>query len=241
MTENLLDANANPIKVLNPIASQLDVMRSTLLGGLLETLRTNLNRKHERVRIFETGRCFFRDGERYVQPLRIAGLAFGPAVAEQWGARNGDLVDFFDLKGDVAALASPRAIATQSATHASLHPRRSARITMAGTAAGWIGELHPRLIRELALPSAPIVFELDLAALTQRSLPHVKPLSRLPIVRRDLAVVLDDAVPVQQVIDALEAAKPAAVDAMSLFDVYRGPRCPVWKKKPCNTGAYSRY
>ena len=87
-TELALQPDGNPIKVLNPIASQFDVMRTTLLGGLLETLRTNLNRKLERVRVFETGRCFFRDGERYSQPLRIGGLAFGPALPEQWGVRQ---------------------------------------------------------------------------------------------------------------------------------------------------------
>ena len=147
--------------MLNPIASQFDVMRTTLLGGLIETLRTNLNRKLERVRIFEAGRCFCRDGERYSQPLRIGGLAFGPALPEQWGAPKRD-VDFFDVKGDVEALVWPLIVRTEAAAHPALHPGRSARVFVDGKEAGWIGELHPRLLRAFDLAGAPpVVFELD--------------------------------------------------------------------------------
>jgi phenylalanyl-tRNA synthetase beta chain len=227
--EKSLGITSDPIKVLNPIASHLDVMRSTLLGGLVETLRTNLNRKHERVRIFETGRCFFRDGERYLQPMRIAGLAFGGALQEQWGA-PARAVDFFDVKADVSALASPVQVTTETAIHPALHPGRSARVTIGGVVAGWIGELHPRLLRALALPAAPLVFEVDLAALDTRPFPHAKPVSRLPVVRRDIAVVVDETVTGQAIIDALEAIKPPAVDTISIFDVYRGPGTDIGKK-----------
>ena len=228
-TERLLNADADPIKVLNPIASNLDVMRTTLLGGLLEVLRTNVNRKLERVRVFEAGRCFVREDERYDQPLRIGGLAFGPALPEHWdgGMRA---VDFFDVKGDVEALAAPLPVTTEAAPHPALHPGRSARILVSGTAVGWIGELHPRLVRACELPKAPVVFEIDQDAIQQVGLPVARPVPRFPTVRRDLAVVVDDGIPAQALLDALNAVRPEHVERIDVFDVYRGPGVAPGKK-----------
>jgi phenylalanyl-tRNA synthetase beta chain len=228
-TERLLNADSNPIKVLNPIASNLDVMRTTLLGGLLEVLRTNVNRKLERVRVFEAGRCFVRDGERYDQSLRIGGLAFGSALPEQWdgGMRE---VNFFDVKGDVEALAAPLPVTTEAATHAALHPGRSARVLISGKAIGWIGELHPRLVRAYELTKAPIVFEIDQEAIWRTRLPVAHPVPRFPTVRRDLAVVVDDGIPAQSLLDALNAVRPAHVERIDVFDVYRGPGVGPGKK-----------
>src|SRR5205823_590985 len=97
------DANDAPIAVLNPIASHLDVMRTTLLGGLIDVLHTNLSRRQDRVRVFEVGRCFLRAGQGYDQPLRVAGLAYGESLPEQWGVPK-RAVDVFDVKGDLEAL-----------------------------------------------------------------------------------------------------------------------------------------
>ncbi len=108
--------NPNPIRLLNPIASQLSVMRSTMLGGLVANLRYNLNRRASRVRVFEIGRVFLRapgmpEGPLEVagirQPVRIGAAAFGPALEEQWGVAT-RMVDFFDVKGDLQNLLSPR-------------------------------------------------------------------------------------------------------------------------------------
>jgi phenylalanyl-tRNA synthetase beta chain len=218
----LLDPAANPVKVLNPIAAQLDVMRTSLLPGLIETLKTNVNRKASRVRIFELGRTFHRKGPGFDQPLRLGGLAYGPAAPEQWGERARD-ADFFDVKGDLEALAAPRHLVTQRLAHAALHPGRAAEIVLNGRVVGWLGELHPRLVRQLELPKAPVVFELDLDALTDGALPAGKVVSRLPVVRRDLALVVDEGVPAQALLAALESAMPPHVIALRLFDVYRGP------------------
>jgi phenylalanyl-tRNA synthetase beta chain len=215
--------------VLNPIASNLDVMRTTLLGGLMDTLRTNVNRKLERVRIFEVGRCFRRAEESYDQPLRIGGLVFGPAFSEQWGEAKRP-VDFFDVKGDIEALAWPLPVRTEAAPHPALHPGRSARVLVAGERAGWIGELHPRLLRAFELPAVPVVFELDVFRLSILPFPVTQPVSKLPVVRRDLAVVIDKDLSVQAVLDALVAAKPPPVDKIALFDLYRGPGIGADKK-----------
>ncbi len=223
------DPGTAPIAVLNPIAGHLDVMRTTLLGGLIEVLTTNLARRRDRVRVFETGRCFERAGQGHRQPLRLGGLAYGNALPEQWGA-PARAVDLFDVKGDLAALLAPRALTTDRGAHPALHPGRAARVLLDGAAIGWLGELHPRLVRHFDLPRAPVVFELDLPPLLARPLPAAVPVPKFPVVRRDLAVVVDEALPAQEVLAALEAARPPRVDAIRLFDVYRGPGVPSGKK-----------
>ena len=223
------DPQAAPIAVLNPIAAHLDVMRTNLLGGLLEVLGTNLARKRDRVRVFEMGRCFERAGQGYHQPLRLGGLAYGDALPEQWGTAKRP-VDLFDVKGDLAALVAPRMLTTDRGSHPALHPGRAARVLLDGVVVGWLGELHPRLVRHFELPRAPIAFELELPPLLARPMPAAVPVPKLPVARRDLAVVVDDGVPAQDVLAALDAARPPFVDAIRLFDVYRGPGIPAGKK-----------
>ncbi len=218
-----------PVAVLNPIASHLDVMRTTLAGGLIDVLRTNLARKQDRVRVFEAGRCFARMGQGYDQPMRLGGLAYGDALPEQWDVAKRS-VDLFDVKGDLEALVAPRALTTERAAHPALHPGRAARVLVDGATVGWLGELHPRVVKEFQLPRAPILFELDHLPLTTRALPAALPVSKVPVVRRDLAVVVDDGLPAQELIAALVAGKPPRVEAVRLFDVYRGPGIGPGKK-----------
>jgi phenylalanyl-tRNA synthetase beta chain len=223
------DAKTAPIAVRNPIAAHLDVMRTTLAGGLIETLRTNLARRQERVRIFEAGRCFWRADQGYEQPLRLGGLAYGDALPEQWGCAARP-VDVFDVKGDLEGVVAPSALATVRSHHPLLHPGRSADVLVDGVAVGWLGELHPRIVKVFELPRAPVIFELDLASLLRRALPVARPVSKLPVVRRDMAVVVADGVPAQDILTALEAGRPPQVDAIRLFDVYRGPGIEDGKK-----------
>src|SRR5690348_8692619 len=194
--------------VLNPIAEHLDVMRTTLLPGLITTLQANARRKLPRVRIFEVGRTFSHDVRE--QPLRIGGLAFGSEQPEQWGARE-RVVDFFDVKGDIEALASPLPIATSAHVWPWLHPGRAAEIRMGEEAVGWLGELHPRLVRHFELAGAPIVFELDLASLTRIPLPQAHAVSRLPSLRRDIAIIVNENIAVADILQALRDATIAAV------------------------------
>jgi phenylalanyl-tRNA synthetase beta chain len=232
--ESLLDPRTDaalaPVKVLNPIAAPLDVMRRSLLPGLIEVLRTNVNRREPRVRVFETGRVFrAASADVAKQPMRIGGLAFGSALPEQWDAK-GRAVDFFDVKGDLEAMVRPRRLSTERVEHPALHPGRSALLRIDGAEAGWIGELHPRVVRALDLPQAPVVFELDAAALASGAVPEAKPVSKLPVARRDLAVVVDDAAPVQGMLDALRDAAPPFVVEIGVFDVYRGAGLPDGRK-----------
>ena len=218
-----------PIRVLNPIAAHMDVMRTTLLPGLLDTLRTNVNRKAPRVRIFEVGRVFRHADPGYAQPLRIGGLAYGDALRAQWGS-SALRVDMFDVKADIEALAHPRHVTTEVDRLPWLHPGRSARVLIDGVACGFLGELHPRLVPHFELAFAPIVFELDFDAMLVASLPVASPVSKFPPVRRDMAIVVDEAIPAQAILDTLEAAKPAYVERIEPFDLYRGARLPPGKK-----------
>lgn len=225
--------NDAPVRVVNPIASQLAVMRTTLFGSLIDVLRHNLNRRADRVRVFEAGRVFVRDAsvgasettvEGYAQPKRIGALAYGPAADEQWGLATRQ-VDFFDVKGDVEALFAPRVARFVKAEHPALHPGRSARIELDGRAVGWIGELHPRWMQQYDLPHAPILFEVDADALMGRALPTLADVSKYPPVRRDIAVVVDQSVEVQALLDemhkALDEDACKFVQRVALFDEFR--------------------
>ncbi|MBN3826816.1 phenylalanine--tRNA ligase subunit beta [Burkholderia sp. Ac-20384] len=225
--------NDHPIRLLNPIASQLSVMRTTLFGSLISVLRHNLNRRADRVRLFEAGRVFLTDAaakageltvEGYVQPKRVGALAYGPALDEQWGTETRP-VDFFDVKGDLEALLAPAAARFVKAEHPALHPGRSARIEVDGRAVGWIGELHPRLMQKYELPHAPVMFEVDADALIARALPAPTDVSKFPPVRRDIAVVVDQAVEVQALFDEMKKALAEEacrfVQKVVLFDEFR--------------------
>jgi phenylalanyl-tRNA synthetase beta chain len=231
-------ANANPIRLLNPIASQLAVMRSTLIGSLVANVRYNLNRKHSRVRVFEVGRVFLRDasvkdGDLDVagvrQPVRVGAIAYGPAFEEQWGIQERP-VDFFDLKGDVEGLFAPRQPKFVKATHPALHPGRCARVAIDGRAVGWIGELHPRWQQKYELPTPPIAFELDVEPLLAVPLPRYSEVSKFPPVIRDLAIVVAEEVPAQGLLDAVQIARPGLIREVRLFDIYRGESIGKCKK-----------
>ena len=225
-----LAGNTQPIRVLNPIASPRAVMRSSLVGSLVDILKNNLARKAERVRLFEVGRVFLRDASvvdsdqtvgGFHQPVRVAGLAYGPADALQWGSASRN-VDFFDVKGDVEALLAPRQPAFVAAEHPAFHPGRCAQVVIDGKAVGFVGELHPKWRQSYDLPQAPVLFELDADALTQRVVPAFTSVPKMQSVYRDLALVVTDATPHDALIAAItQAATDGLVRGARLFDIYK--------------------
>ena len=241
--EEDLSGQANPIRLLNPIASQLSVMRSSLIGGLVANLRHNATRKLPRIRVFEIGRAFLRapqleDGALTVagieQPLRIAGAAFGPAVDEQWGVPT-RAVDFFDVKADLEALLAPIACRFEAASHPAFHPGRSARVltgdaAAGGRAIGWIGELHPKWQQKYELPQSAVLFEVDAAAIMVIRIPRPEVPSKFPAVIRDRAVVVDNFVPAQALLDAMGQHQRSIVKEVRIFDVYQGSNVPKGQK-----------
>ncbi|WP_324778619.1 phenylalanine--tRNA ligase subunit beta [Thiobacillus sedimenti] len=223
--ETALDPAACPLPLANPIASQLSAMRTTLWGGLIETLRHNLNRQQDRVRVFELGRVY---ASLDAQPLKLGGLAYGDAAPEQWGTKA-RRVDFFDVKGDLERLFG-RALDVRRGAHPALHPGQCAEVCAGGRAVGWVGTLHPRLVQAFDLPAAPVLFELDSEAVTRRALPRHGGLSRFPQVRRDLAFVLDAHTPAGELVDVLREAAASWVRTIDVFDEYRGKGVPENQK-----------
>ena len=226
----------NPIRLLNPIASQLAVMRTSLIGGLVENIAHNMRHRQSRVRVFELGRVFLRnaevrDGDLAVagieQPNRLAGAAWGPAVDEQWGVAARP-VDFYDVKNDLYTLVGTQASALQCIpdAHPALHPGRGARLELDGKPVGWLGELHPRWVQQAELGQAPVVFEVDVDAISRGAMPVLAERSRQPVVIRDLAIWVDSAASYQDLLKTL--TRTIASDAnlnvvrdIRLFDVWR--------------------
>ncbi|TIC81403.1 phenylalanine--tRNA ligase subunit beta [Crenobacter intestini] len=221
--------NADPVRLINPIASQMSVMRSTLIGGLVDTLCGNLNRKQPRVRVFEIARVFNKADEGFAQPEKVAALAWGPRVPEQW-AERAERVDFYDVKADVEALLFPRVAEFRRAAHPALHPGRAAEVLVDGVVVGVLGELHPRWVQAYDLPSAPVLFELDFASLQSRTPVKARAVSRFQGVRRDLAFVVAESVEAAALLSTLRKVAGELVTEVALFDVYRGKGVEEGKK-----------
>ncbi len=228
--EHELAGNANPIKLLNPIASQMSVMRTSLLGSLLQVVKFNTDRKADRVRVFELGRVFLRDAsvkdsdstvEGLDQPMRVSGVAYGPATTTTWGGKVRN-VDFFDVKGEVEALLSPAKPVFEAAEHAAMHPGRCAQVKLHGKVIGHVGELHPRWRQSWDLQLAPILFELDLDAVLQRDVPVAQGVARFQAVERDIAVIVAEKVTHAELMGAIHEAPTAGfLKNAVLFDVFR--------------------
>lgn len=218
-----------PVLLANPIASHLEAMRAQLLGSLVDCLRQNLNRKRERVRLFELGRVYGRTLQDFHQPLRLAGLAYGSVAPDQWGV-GARAVDFFDVKGDLGALLEGLSVTYAKTEHPAFHPGKCATLSRDGKPLGVVGELHPRWVQKYELPAAPILFELDVEALRARQVPRFRGYSRFPLVTRDMAVLVPEGVEAGGLLAHLWRHAPAIVSDLLLFDVYRGKGVEAGKK-----------
>ncbi|WP_089962744.1 phenylalanine--tRNA ligase subunit beta [Limnohabitans sp. 2KL-3] len=228
--EKDLAGNASPIRLLNPIASQMSVMRSSLIGSLLQVVKFNADRKADRVRVFELGRVFLRNDtvqstdttvQGFEQPMRVAGVAWGPVEPLGWQGKSRN-VDFYDVKSDVEKLLAPRKAEFVAAEHPAMHPGRSAQVWLDGVMIGHVGELHPRWRQAWELSSAPVVFELSLDAVIARQVPVAQAVAKHQAVERDIAVIVNEQVTHGQLMAAIHAAPTQGLlrDAV-LFDIYR--------------------
>jgi phenylalanyl-tRNA synthetase beta chain len=228
--EKDLCGNPDPIRLLNPIASQMSVMRSSLIGSLLQVVKFNADRKADSVRVFELGRVFWRDSsvqgsdttvEGFDQPMKAAGMAWGPLEPLNWTGKS-RLVDFYDVKADVESLLAPAQAEFMAAEHPAMHPGRCAQVLLQGRVIGHVGELHPRWRQAWELPHAPVVFELDLDALLQRQVPVAQAVAKLQAVERDIAVIVKESVTHAQLMQAIHSAPTQGLlKEAVLFDIYR--------------------
>lgn len=220
--------NAAPVALANPIASQMSVMRSSLMGSLVSCVAFNQSYKQSRVRLFEIGRCFERAATGYVQPMRIGGVAYGEVLEEQWGV-SPRRVDFYDVKADVEALLHG-SLEFEAAVHPALHPGKSARIVRNGNTIGWIGELHPRLQQKYDLRLTPVLFELDFEQAVRGDVPAYRQISKFQPVRRDISAEFEGGTSYREVLEVLRAQPLAIVSEVRLLSVYRGPGVEEGKK-----------
>lgn len=223
-------ANENPIRLQNPLAAQYAVMRSTLIGGLVEILQNNLNRKQNRVRVFEIARVFSKNSDgSFVQNERIGGLWYGAAEPEQWGIKSRN-ADFYDIKADVENLLKGQKVSFVKAEHPALHPGRTAEIVSDGKVIGFVGELHPKWLQKYDLPQAALVFEIDMAAVLGREKTRYRAVSKFQPSRRDLAFVMPEELSHDSLLNALKGAAGKLVQDICVFDVYRGAGVPEGMK-----------
>jgi phenylalanyl-tRNA synthetase beta chain len=223
----LLTAVHHDTRVLplaNPLASDMDVMRTTLLPGLLTSLARNVRRQQSRVRLFESGVAFLQD-ETLAEPQRLAAVACGDAWPEQWGGASRP-IDFFDIKGDVERLFAMRGDKLELSFEAGdlpwMHPGASAVVSIDGNRAGWCGAVHPSVLKAFDVKKSVFAFELDLDLLLQRNVPFAKEISRFPSVRRDLALLLSNDISYDQVRNCITAAGGSLLEKVAVFDVYQG-------------------
>ena len=230
-TQSLLFPDAESLPLANPISSELSRMRVSLWPGLLHAVKHNLSRRQPRVRLFELGLRFIFEGNELKQLNTVSGVLTGARSPEQWGVPAAH-VDFHDAKGDVEALLGMTGVefSVAAAAHPALHPGQSARILRAGREAGWIGALHPRLVRALDLDRAPLLWELDEHVSFAADLPGFKEISRFPSIRRDIAVVVEAAVPVQDLLRTIRAAGGGLLTESKVFDIFSGNRIDSGRK-----------
>ncbi len=223
--QSLFQDNSNALRLLNPISSDLSEMRTSLWPGLIKALQYNYNRQHDRIRLFEVGTCFVPEQGGISEQQKVSGVILGSKQDESW---TGDTtpVDFFDVKGDVEnllGLVSTQAVFQFSSTdHPALHPGQCAKITKNNTCVGVLGALHPKLCKSLQLDGPIYLFELQLSEVSEGAIPYYTEISRFPGVRRDIALLLDEAQPSGDVISAIKEQSCGLLRDVRIFDVYGG-------------------
>ncbi len=221
-----------PIRLKNPISSEMAVMRTTLWCGLLKAALYNTNRQQSRVRLFESGLRFVQQNEQTHQQKMLAGLVLGSAYSEQW-SESSRKVDFYDVKADIQALFTLTGceVNFHSATHASLHPGQSAEILSAdGQKVGWLGMMHPNLEKQLGFDTQVFLFELDQNLMLNKRISVFRSLSKYPSVTRDLALIVNEDVTASEIINCIKKSGETVLQDVIIFDVYRGKGIEEGKK-----------
>jgi len=225
-----LVSDVEPVKLANPLADNMSVMRTNLLAGLLQTMQYNLNRQNDRIRIFETGAVYLNAGNKgesgFSEKQYLAGLVQGNKYANQWGYSSSKSVDFFDLKSDVESVLAltdlEEPIIFNTLQHKALHPGQQAAICRGDQTIGWLGKIHPSIAQSKGFKSDVFVFELALEGLLESKVPAFEPVSKFPSVTRDISVVVDSKVPFAELEQVLTAELSDCLSSIVLFDIYEG-------------------
>jgi phenylalanyl-tRNA synthetase beta chain len=228
----LLNNKDKTLMLSNPIAPELSDMRTSLMPGLLDTLQYNIKRQRERVRLFETG-LVFKGCENLKQEYHVGGLIYGNTYEKQWD-KNNILCDFYDLKCDVEAILysmiDPENIEFKTNKSDMLHPGQAVDILIDGNETGYFGQLHPKICSSLGLNNNVYLFEFNVESLNKKDVIQYQPISRFPSIRRDIAVLIDEVVPIAEAISSVENDATNLLTNLELFDVYQGEGIEKGKK-----------
>jgi phenylalanyl-tRNA synthetase beta chain len=223
--QSILDPGQPTLPLSNPISTDMSVMRTRLLPGLIQALQHNLNRQQSRVRLFETGLCFLPCDGELAQTPHIAGVITGGRFEEGLYSRAAGPVDFFDIKGDLESIlrmANGSTARFEPSANPVLHPGQGADLSLNGKHIGFVGGLHPAVLEELDINQPVFVFEIELSPIRDAKLPNFSEMSRFPSIRRDISLEIDMDLPVQQLLDYIFSIKNEILQEVFVFDVYTG-------------------
>ncbi len=222
--QQAVNPGLEPLALANPMSQDMAVMRTSLWPGLLATVQFNQNRQQDRLRLFESGLRFVPSLDGLRQEQRLAGVMCGPRFASGWSTDPKVVHDFYDLKGVVETLLPDGQVI--KATHPALHPGQSAEVILGKEPVGLFGRLHPDLEQIFDVGGPIWLFELDMAAVLSCTRPRAKPLSRFPAVRRDFALVVDQAIAAADLLKIMRDHAGDLLVSIELFDVYQGRGLP---------------
>jgi phenylalanyl-tRNA synthetase beta chain len=233
VTYSFIDAEINrkftgsdsDLVLSNPISSEMSTMRGSLWPGMAAAAAANVARQQDRVRFFEIGKSFHGTQKEPIEVVRVAALALGTVVPEQWSVAAEE-VEFFDIKSDLVAIMQSAGADVEFEFVVSEHPAlisgQSGKIVRGNETVGFAGKLHPAVARSCGLTKPAVVFELDAEIAFAAAVPRAKEVSRFPAIRRDIAIVVDEKIPASELAQVAAAAAPHLIQQVTIFDVYQG-------------------
>jgi phenylalanyl-tRNA synthetase beta chain len=231
------DPRRQALRILNPLAEDVSVMRTMLIPGLMETVQYNLFRKNSNLKLFELKKVFLpQAGERLPREVKfLAGLAMGFESGPHWAFPQ-RAVGFYDVKGCVEDLLDALQIKSAKFMKAEelsyLHPGKASQVVLDGEVLGVLGEIHPEVLGRYEIRGKGYLFEMDFSKMVKWAGEErrFQPLPKFPAVYRDLSVVVDQAMEAESVMETIRTFRQPYVEEVTLFDLYQEPPIPEGKK-----------
>tara|TARA_B100001559_G_scaffold38198_1_gene28496 strand:+ start:108 stop:2465 length:2358 start_codon:yes stop_codon:yes gene_type:complete len=221
-TEEKLHSNKDLIELQNPIASQMNVMRSKMWGSHIEALIYNLNRGQNQVRIFEIAPVYKKNKSNFKETLMLSGLVFGDHIPEQWSNKKRE-INFYDIKGDIEIISSNTLSinTTNNDVPDAFHPGEVAELST-NVPVGWLGQLHPALQQKYELSSKTYLYEIEMESLINLQDLDIRLPSKFSPVRRDISIVVDKDIQASDLVNEIKSQHIDRIIDFYPFDLYQG-------------------